>query len=51
MLITKDEFMNFLEQKILKDGVVIRQKGYALESLAIVESMDEANRIVNFKSM
>ena len=31
--------MNFLEERIIKDGV-IRNLGYHLESLAIVESMD-----------
>lgn len=43
--------MNFLEEKIIKDGIAIekgfqsrgtmnRNLGYQLESLAIVESMD-----------
>ena len=40
-----------IEKGFQKGGAVIRQKGYALESLAIIESMDDANRIVNFKSV
>ena len=47
--------MNFLEERIAKDGVVrpgsvIRNLGYHLESLAIVESMNAETGEIVFRA-
>lgn len=46
--------MNFLEERIAKDGVVrpgsvIRNLGYHLESLAIVDAMDAETGTITFR--
>ena len=46
--------MNFLEERIAKDGVVrpgsvIRNLGYHLESLAIVDAMDTETGTITFR--
>ena len=38
-----------IEKGFQQGGKIIREKGYQLESLAIVESMDAANKIINFR--
>lgn len=37
-----------IEKGFQQGGKIIREKGYQLESLAIVESMDAANKTINF---
>ena len=46
--------MNFLEERIAKDGVVrpgsvIRNLGYHLESLAIVDAVDAETGTITFR--
>ena len=38
-----------IEKVFQQGGKIIREKGYQLESLAIVESMDAANKTINFR--
>ena len=38
-----------IEKGFQQGGKIIREKGYQLESLAIVESMDAANKTINFR--
>ena len=38
-----------IEKGFQQGGKIIREKGYHLESLAIVESMDAANKTINFR--
>lgn len=38
-----------IEKGFQQGGKIIREKGYQLESLAIVESMDAANKTITFK--
>lgn len=38
-----------IEKGFLQGGKIIREKGYQLESLAIVESMDAANKTITFR--
>lgn len=38
-----------IEKGFQQGGKIIREKGYQLESLAIVESMDTANKTINFR--
>lgn len=38
-----------IEKGFQQGGKIIREKGYQLESLAIVESMDAANNTINFR--
>ena len=38
-----------IEKGFHQGGKIIREKGYQLESLAIVESMDAANKTINFR--
>ncbi len=47
------EYVNFLEERIEKgfqpDGAIIRNLGYQLESLAIIDAMDGQSGNITFR--